>query len=200
MKIYNLVLKNTLKNQNIFANLNVKGLDTALSEDVYDYIKINKAEFVLENLSLQKGKLIYNKNFGLYKTIWRDIFPSNIGVFIFSYNIKKLIDVYVTGKEALCWIEIFVSGNDGKRIYYIPTFNSKHDVLDLTKTVFHSVDKNYIIIPFFSNSKIVNFAMFCKPCESWFLPSNIYFSQTIIEKMKLLNFDNIKYEEYLRIV
>lgn len=199
MKVYNLDIKNKVRNRNVFANLEEEGIDTTSTDAVYKWVKKGKAIFKLKNNELHRGELLVNDNFEVYDNVWFDILPTNIGSFIYSEKIKSIIDKNLTGFENLIWLRIGVKYQNELRPYYLISFTKELDTLDLKLTIFDEQEKGAIIIPFFSKKKIVKLNAFYSPFWEYYLPISVCFSEHIVRKLKKEKLPNIRYEEITRV-
>ena len=85
--------------------------------------------------------------------------------------------------------------NEGGRStdYFVPKFQMQLDVLDLGKTKFVP-GTDHIIKPYFSLSKIRNYALFHKPTRFWRITGSVYVSDSIKKAMEAHNLTGVAFE------
>lgn len=110
----------------------------------------------------------------------------------------NLIKSNLTGKECINWISAKINNGDEERIYYIPRFEKKLDVLDEKNTMYVK-GTDHIIRPHFSLKKIKDLTIFHTPDSHgfWKIPTGIYINETlrkgiIKERLAGIGFDKVR--------
>lgn len=155
-------------------------------------------ELRLIKLSVGKNGLIKSNDLsGLNKT-WLDLQPNSLAWHLMSEKLMKLIKSNLTGKEHIDWISATINNGDEKRIYYIPRFEKKLDVLDEKNTMYVK-GTDHIIRPHFSLEKIKDLTIFHKPDshDFWRIPTGLYINDTlrkgiIKEKLVGIGFEKVR--------
>lgn len=155
-------------------------------------------ELRLIKLSVGKNGLIKSNDLsGLDKT-WLDLQPNSLAWHLMSEKLMELIKRNLTGKEHIDWISATINNGDEKRIYYIPRFEKKLDVLDEKNTMYVK-GTDHIIRPHFSLEKIKDLTIFHKPDsnEFWRIPTGLYINDIlrkgiIKEKIIGIGFEKVR--------
>ncbi len=155
-------------------------------------------ELRLIKLSVGKNGLIKSNDLsGLNKT-WLDLQPNSLAWHLMSEKLMNLIKSNLTGKEHIDWISATINNGDEKRIYYIPRFEKKLDVLDEKNTMYVK-GTDHIIRPHFSLEKIKDLTIFHKPDshDFWRIPTGLYINDTlrkeiIKEKLVGIGFEKVR--------
>lgn len=151
-------------------------------------------ELKLINISVGEKGIIQNDNLDNVDPIWFDFQPNSLAWPLLSERLKDSIVKHLSGEEYIDFIKAKVNSINSSRIYYIPRFNKKLDVLDLNETVFiRGTDR--IIKPVFSISKIARFAIFPNPSKFWQITSNIYVNESIYSEIKKCGINDISFEK-----
>jgi hypothetical protein len=175
--------------------------DTKLAHELIpELVDADKLPFELRlvKLSVGKNELIKSNDLsGLDKT-WLDLQPNSLAWHLMSEKLMNLIKNNLTGKEYLDWIPATINNGDEKRIYYIPRFERKLDVLDEKNTMYVK-GTDHIIRPHFSLKKIKDLAFFHTPdsYNLWKIPTGLYINETlrkgiIKEKLVGIGFEKVR--------
>lgn len=153
-------------------------------------------DFQLIKLTVEKNGLKESDNLNDLNEIWLDYIPNSLAWPFMSLKLKSIIERHLTGNENINWISAKVSGNNEERTYYIPRFEKMLDVLDIEKTMFVN-GTDLIIKPFFSLSKIRNFAIFHKPSSHnlWKITSGLYINELLKKAIQKENISGIQFEK-----
>ena len=157
--------------------------DTKLAHELIpELVDADNLPFELRLIKLSVGKngLIKSNDLsGLDKT-WLDLQPNSLAWHMMSEKLMNLIKSNLTGKEHIDWISATINNGDEKRIYYIPRFEKKLDVLDEKNTMYVK-GTNHIIRPHFSLGKIKDLTIFHKPDshDFWRIPTGLYINETL---------------------
>lgn len=151
-------------------------------------------DFKLMKIKEKKNGLTIDDDTEMLKNIWQDYQPNSLGWPIMSEKFKSVIEESLTGNEQIDWITCNLKNKDETRKYYILRFNMKRDVLDRKKTLFMDKEKEGVIKPVFSFSKIKNCNIFPRPSsyDFWKIPSSFYVSEDVkkkIQKEKLIGIE-----------
>ena len=159
---------------------------------------VSKLPFDLELVKLSAGNkgLIESPDLSNLEVVWYDFQPNNLGWPLISEKFKNLVCSNLTGKEFVNWVSATIRNGKEKRVYYIPRFEKKLDVLHLGKTTYVE-GTDHIIKPHFSLKKINELAIFHKPDSSgfWKIPSAIYISETLKNDILKENLIGIGFEK-----
>lgn len=154
--------------------------------------------FELVKLTETRTGLVKGKICGSLKNIWLDFLPNSLSWPFYSVAIKNIIDKYVVDSELLRWIECNVISDFEERVYYIPMFIKKIDILDYDLTQYIP-DTDYITVPVISLEKVNNKAIFPRPLsgEFWKIQSTVYMSQDIVKDIKKAKLEGMTFTEIL---
>jgi len=144
-------------------------------------------ELAFKKSTIVKGRWQPNDDISDLKIFWTDFILNDRALPFMSEKMKEIIDLSLTGNEGIVWMQIGVNLGNERRIYYLPRFEKKLDVLDQQKTTFS--ESGLIIKPVFARDKVANLSMFHKPGINWEMPSGLYVNETIkkaIQKAKLI--------------
>lgn len=197
-KYYLLTGKEKKEMASAFAPKNTK-LGHDLIEEVAD-LKELPFELSLVKLSVRKGELIESNDLSGIKDIWLDYQINSLAWPLFSNRLKLIIEKNLTGKEGINWIAAKINAKINtikeQRIYYIPSFTKKLDVLDLEQTWFVE-GTTAIINPYFSLSKIKKYSMFSTPSDYnfWKITHGIYVCNLLRKNIKKEKLTGIYFEE-----
>ena len=150
-------------------------------------------ELKLVKLSVGKNGLIKSNDLSGLGETWLDLQPNILECHLMSEKLMTLINNNLTGKENLDWISAMINNGDEKRIYYIPRFERKLDVLDEENTLYVK-GTDHIIRPHFSLKKIKDLTIFHTPRshDFWRIPTGLYINETLkkgIIKEKLIGIE-----------
>lgn len=130
------------------------------------------------------------------KEIWLDYQPNSLAWPMLSLKVKSLIEDNLTGREGITWIKAKVNFIEEQRVYYIPRFAKKLDVLNRGKTMFVPGTEQ-IIKPFFALSKIQSLSVFHKPSLFWQIAPEMYISQKLRKVLQMEKVTGIEFENAL---
>ncbi|GAB2775454.1 imm11 family protein [Salinimicrobium soli] len=152
-------------------------------------------ELNLVKISVGTNGLIKSDLSGL-NTIWLDLQPNSLAWYLVSEKLRDLINRNLKGNEHLKWISAVINNGTEKRIYYIPRFEKKLDVLDEKRTMYVK-GTDHIINPCFSLKKIRNYAIFHKPdsLDFWRIPSGLYIDKTVKEDILKNKLTGVEFEQ-----
>lgn len=153
-------------------------------------------EFSLVKLSTGKNGLIKSEDFANMKEIWLDYQPNSLAWPIFSLKLKSLIEENLTGQEGINWIKAKINFKDEQKIYFIPRFSDKLDVLNKDKTMFVPGTEQ-IIRPCFSLSKVQNLNVFHKPSSFWQITPEMYMCEELKKLLQKEKATGIEFEKTL---
>ncbi|WP_281228732.1 imm11 family protein [Flavobacterium aquiphilum] len=168
--------------------------ETPLSHELVPELKTKLElpfDLILKKVVFGKAKLQVSNDLSDLKYLWLDYQPNNLAWPLMSEKMKNVVCDNMTGEEAIVWMKVNVKSEKEKRVYFIPRFEKKMDVLDEQKTIFAQGTK-HIVKPVFSYEKIMNYNIFHKPQLFWEITSGIYVSEVIkkaIQKEKLTGVD-----------
>lgn len=152
-------------------------------------------DLYLKRVTTGKEKLNVENNISELNYFWLDYLPNNLAWPLMSEKMKNIISMLLTGNEGIKWHKIKIWLNEEHKIYYIPRFSCKLDVLDMQRTLF-VVGTEHIIKPVFSLKKVNRFNVFHKPQKFWEITSGLYVSEIIKkgiqdEKLTGIGYENI---------
>ena len=153
-------------------------------------------EFSLVKLSTGKNGLIKSKGFANMMEIWLDYQPNSLAWPLFSSKFKSLIQENLTGQECINWIKAKINFKEEQKIYYIPRFSEKLDVLDHGKTMFVPGTEQ-IIRPCFSLIKVQRFNVFHKPSSFWQITPEMYISEKLKKVLQKEKVTGVEFERTL---
>jgi|WetSurSiteA1Bulk_404760.scaffolds.fasta_scaffold18718_1 hypothetical protein len=150
----------------------------------------------LVKLSLGKNGLIKSNDLSGLNLIWLDLQPNSLVWPLMSEQLKNFVINNLTGKEYINWISTMITGGNEKRIYYIPRFERKLDVLDEKNTMYVK-GTDHIIRPHFSLKKIKDLTIFHMPDshDFWKIPSALYINETLRKGIIKEKFIGIGFEK-----
>ena len=125
--------------------------------------------------------------------IWLDYLPSSKVWPFMSEKLKNIIDERLTGKEKIVWMTAKVKGPDEVKVYYVPRFEKRLDVLDTKKTKFD--EEGDFLVPFFSLSKIQSYSMFSPKDKFWQITSYLIVTEEIKKAIVKEKLTGISFEE-----
>lgn len=128
------------------------------------------------------------------KNIWVDYQPNDYAWPLMSEKLKSIINDRLTGKEKIVWMEVIIKSGKEKRLYFIPRFEKKLDVLDKAKTQYGD-RKGSIIIPAFLKEKVIKYSMFFTPQEFWQISPDIIVVEEIKKAIQKEKLTGIVFEE-----
>lgn len=179
--------KNTTELASAFAPEGTKLAHELISE--LDNANELSFDLKLIKLSISKEGLKKSNDLSSLKEIWLDYQPNSLAWPMFSFKLKTIIENNLIGREGINWVTAKIIGNNEQRIYYIPRFEKKLDVLDTQKTIYVK-GTDHIIKPFFSLAKVSAYSLFHLPEAHgfWKITSGLYVSEVLkktIQKEKL---------------
>jgi hypothetical protein len=156
---------------------------TKLSHDLISELEnVNELFFELELVKLTSGKegLLKSNDLSSLKEIWLDYQPNSLAWPLFSERLRTVFTKHLSGDEGVNWITAKINGNSEQRVYYIPRFEKKLDVLDTLKTIYVK-GTNHVIKPCFSAEKINDYSVFHLPVANdfWKITSGLYVSEAL---------------------
>jgi len=116
-------------------------------------------KFELKKIIETEDGLVISDDFSNLAEIWPDYLPNNLAWPLMSERLKNIINDHLSGKEGINWISAYVGYKEEERLYYIPRFNKKLDVLDFEKTKYIP-GTDQIVSPCFSLKKIQCYVIF----------------------------------------
>ena len=173
------LLSGELKRKTAFA---YSACETPVSYELIPHLKKEDElpfDLVLRRVELINGEVKVSDDMSGVECLWTDYQPNEFAWPLFSENLKNIIIDNLTGNEDIIWIKAIIKLGDERRLYFIPRFRRKLDVIDEQKTLFVK-GTDHIIRPVFSLEKVIKYNMFHKPQLLWEVTSGIYVS----EKMK----------------
>ena len=179
---------------------------TATASDDIDstkelYSLVDKNNTFLFNLTLKKIRttkkgIEYSDDISEFSDPWLDMLINDFAIPLFSKNLKNFFDKSIKDNDYLRWINIKISGNNCAKIYHIPEFTKKLDVLNIEKCTLD--EDGSIIVPCFSYTKIQKYALFQEfdgEEFQWRVPSSITISDETRRKLIENEFTGIMYEK-----
>lgn len=168
--------------------------DTPLSHEILPGV-IKKSELpfdlFLKKISIASDGLHVSSDLSGIKNLWLDYQPNNLAWPLMSENMKDVVSRHLTGNEGLSWIKARVFFENMYKLYFIPKFQMKLDVLDENNTLFVP-GTDHVIKPVFSLDKIRKYSIFFAPDEFWEITSNLYVSEALkiaLQREKILGVD-----------
>lgn len=172
-----------LKNKATVTKALTKDLGTINNDEILSkYLNKDQLlfEFSLAKSFLKDDKLHLNKNLSSIKKIWYDYQYNDKGWPLFSEKLKLIIESHLTGQEGIEWLKAKVNSSKEQRIYFIPKFTKKIDLLDMSKTTFVP-GTDFVRKPYFLKSKIQPYSLFCRITYTWPISYLLYISEEIKE-------------------
>jgi hypothetical protein len=152
-------------------------------------------DFTLKKVTKSKSGLLVSTDISELKYKWLDYQPNNLAWPLMSEKMKTLIEQNLTGEEGIVWMKVIIKADLERRLYFIPRFKQKLDVLDENKTKFVK-NTNHIIFPFFSADKIKKFSIFHTPSDFCEITLDLFIDEKIkdqLMKEKITGVDLKKY-------
>jgi hypothetical protein len=115
-------------------------------------------EMGLFSLVKRSGTFVRSPDLSKVDTLWLDFQPNQFGWPLMSEALAEIVKQHLTGEEGIGWFTANVQANGESRIYHIPRFSRKLDVLDLEKT--NISPSGIFAVAYFASSKIARYAMF----------------------------------------
>jgi hypothetical protein len=171
-----------------------------ISEPLYTMVDDDNVFLYDLNLKMVKSTkkgLVYSDDISQFDNPWTDMLINVFALPLFSENLKCFFDNEVKAEKYIKWIKIKIHGNNDTRIYYVPEFTKRLDVLNMEKCTLDEYD-NSIIVPCFSYKKIQKYILFHEPDNEeylWRVPEGIYISNETREKIIENKFTGIDYEK-----
>jgi len=148
-------------------------------------------ELILKKVISGKNGLQVSTDISDLKYLWLDYQPNNLAWPLMSEKMRNVICQNLTGKEGIIWMKVNVKSIGESKMYFIPRFEKRLDVLDEQKTIFVPGSK-HIIKPVFSLKKVLSYNFFNKPQDFWEITSGLYISEVLknaMQKEKLTGVD-----------
>lgn len=175
--------------------------ETPLAHDLIQNIdQIDEVPFELELFKLSSGRtgLIKSTYLDDLQYIWLDYQPNSLAWPLFSERLKEIFSRNLSGLEGLDWIKARINGNDEQRVYFIPRFEKKLDVIDENKTKYIT-GTDRIIVPHFSSIKIDKYAVFHKPQAHnfWKITPELYISDDLKKAIQKERIIGVSFEKVI---
>lgn len=150
-------------------------------------------EFSLKLVREVSNGLVYQDDLSDIVDLWIDYQANSFAWPMMSAKMKDIINQNLTGNECIDWISCIVKGRGEKRLYHIPRFNKRPDVLDVDKTIFVA-KTDHVVIPWFSTSKIRSLSIFTQPFSHnlWKITPALYVNESVkrsIEEARMTGVD-----------
>ena len=127
-----------------------------------------------------------------------DLLPSSLAWLLMSESAKTFFGDNLTGKEGIEWIPVTVQIPNHKKAYqyFLVSFTSELDVLNVTKTTFVP-GTDHIIQPHFDLKKITNYVLFSEPRSQnfWKIPDGLYVSDVTKSKIESSSLTGFVFEK-----
>ncbi|MDD2798342.1 MAG: hypothetical protein PHV20_07075 [Bacteroidales bacterium] len=150
-------------------------------------------ELVFQKSTIVKGRWQPNDDISDLTIFWTDFILNDRALPFMSEKMKEIIDHNLTGNEGVAWMQIGVNLLNERRIYYLPRFEKKLDVLDLQKTIF--VESSGLVLkPTFSKNKVANLSIFHLPDFKWEMPSGLYVNEIVKKEMQKAKLTGVGFE------
>ena len=169
-----------------------KGMHFALLDKDFDVLSFFKNVKGKSKIPFGYTLKDFDDNIIKNDPIWLDYLPSSKVWPFMSEKLKNIIDERLTGKEKIVWMTAKVKGPDEVRIYYVPRFEKKLDVLDIKKTKYYS---GKIKLPYFSLPKIQSYSMFSPKGTFWQITSYLIVTEEIKKAIVKEKLTGISFEE-----
>jgi hypothetical protein len=175
-----------------------KGIDS--TKELYSMVDKNNT--LLFNLTLKKIRttkkgIEFSDDISQFNDPWLDMLINDFAIPLFSKTIKNYFDENIKSNNYLRWINIKISGNNCTKIYYVPEFIKKLDVLNIEKCTLNEEDGR-IIVPCFSYAKVQKYVLFQEFDGEeylWRVPSSVTISDETRRKLIENKFTGIMYEK-----
>jgi hypothetical protein len=132
--------------------------------------------------TMKEGKVTWTQDLKGIHDRWPD-YPQNQFAYPFmSGRMAEIVKSYLTGEENVDWIVADVSAESESRLYYLPRFLKKLDVLDLEKTRISALGT--YSVGYFKEEKIRQFAMFHSRFSSWQITSSLVINGKLMEALR----------------
>ena len=170
-----------------------KGMHFAVKDKDFDELKFFKDIKGKTKIPFGYTLKDFDDNIIKKDPIWLDYLPSSKVWPFMSEKLMNIIDERLTGKEKIVWMSAKVKGPDEVKVYYVPRFEKKLDVIDEKKTTY--TIKGSILNPAYSLTKIQNYSMFSPKGTFWQITIDLVVTEEIKKAIVKEKLTGISFEE-----
>ncbi len=140
-------------------------------------------DFVLKKYTpVTKTQGEYSDDLSDLDTLWLDYLPNNLMFPLMSERMKEIINSCLKGNEGITWLPVMVKSDFEQKLYFVPKFERKLNVLNSQKTKYVK-NTDLIIMPVFSFLEIAKYALFSNSGDDFNIPRIIYTNGAVKRKI-----------------